>query len=501
MTQDKFQRGRLKKKPAQAVIEFLTIPGLKWAVERLYQEFLDCNKAHVLMLAKRSIITREVCRAILQVNDEMAKMGKPTFEISPEKEEIYFNLESYLIDKVGIEIGGQQHTARSRNDLYTATWRLGIRKYHFQICKLVNELRKQILCIAEGTTDAVMAGHTHLQPSEPITFAHYLCAISSFLSRDFHRLKGAYETINECSLGGTSMGSTTFPIDREMTSELLGFDHPVLNSLDCVSTTDFMLEFMSALAIMNNNLCRFCNDLYVWNSPDFGYIELDDSVTCVSSIMPQKKNPLTLEGIKGKTGTINGDLMAGMSSARTMYYTFSMDFSEILGNVFNCIDESIAILSLMIATLKDIKVRKERMLHNAEGNYCTVTELANALVRHDGISFRAAHRIVAKVVGHMLDKGLKANEIDTVVINLYFQELFNRSTSMTEEDLQGALDPRKNSYSKKTLGGPAPEETMHQIAVLRGLLNEDIVVTESRENKVKEAKERLESLVQEAISA
>ena len=502
MAEDKFQRGRLKIDPAPEVVKYALRPALHVALERYYQAFLDCNKAHVLMLAKQNIISKAAEKAILAVNDEMAKMGdRPTFEIDPNKEEIYFNLETYLIKKTGIEIGGQQHTARSRNDLNYTSWRLATRNAFFEICDLVNKLRQTIIDFANQNKDAVMSGYTHLQPSEPITFAHYCSAISACLERDFHRLKGCYITINENSLGGTSMGSTTFPIDREMTTELLGFDRPVQNSLDCVASTDFALEFLAAMAILNNTLCRICNDLYVWATPDYGYLEIHDSCACISSIMPQKKNPWTLEYIKGKTATAQGLFASGMGTSRTMPYTFCMEFTEILANLWDSVQTTKASVDMLNVTLRTLKVNKERMLKTAEGNYCTVTELANALVRHDKISFRAAHRIVAKVVNHMLEHKLLANQIDTKVVNIYFQELFGKDTIMEERDLQEALDPKMNCYSKKYLGGPAPEEVQRQLNHLQALLDKDKQLTEERRENVAKAKARLEELVSQEINS
>lgn len=500
MAEDKFQRGRLKTDPSPAMVNYVIRPGLELALKRYYQAFLDCNKAHVLMLAKQNIIAKDVAKAILAVNDEMAKMGdKPTFEINPNKEEIYFNLETYLIKKTGIEIGGQQHTARSRNDLNCTSWRLAVRNSYFEVCDAVNALRQAFLNLGKRSTEAVMSGYTHLQPSEPITFAHYCSAVSACLARDFHRIRECYYSINENALGGTSMGSTTFPIDREMTTELLGFDRPVQNSLDCVSATDYMLEYLAAMAIFNNTVCRISNDLYIWATPDYGYIEMDDSVCCISSIMPQKKNPWSYEYIKGRSGTVEGTFMGGICASRSMEYTFSMVLCEVLDNVWKAVECTLATADILKESIKDIKLNTEKMLATAGDNYCTVTELANSLVRHDKISFRAAHRIVAKVVGYMLEHKLKAHEIDVSVVDKFFMELFNQKTSMTEEDLQRALDPKLNCYSKKYMGGPAPQEVQRQLDLLQKQLDEDIQVTSDRKDKLTAAKDKLEAMVQAAI--
>lgn len=270
---EKIHRGKIKTPPDPLVVKYLIAPGIKSDIKYRYQAFLDCNKAHVLMLAKQKIVTKEVAAAILRCNNELAAMGDgPTFEVDPGREDFYFNIEAYLIEHVGIEIGGQQHTARSRNDLYATCARLGVRKAYFEICHIYNRMRQAILDVAAKNTDAVFAGYTHMQPSEPITFAHYCSAILNAMQRDYRRIAHCYEALNICPLGGGSMGSTTWDIDRNYTAKLLGFDAPVDNSIDCVASRDFTTDILAVLSLSANTLSRFCQDLYVWATPDYGYI-------------------------------------------------------------------------------------------------------------------------------------------------------------------------------------------------------------------------------------
>ena len=283
------ERGRLKEPPAREVTDIMVAPTLTdEEVERSYQSYIDINKAHVLMLAKQGIIGKDVAAKILQVAKDMAAMGtKPAFEITPALEEMYFNLENYLIEQVGMEVGGQQHTARSRNDLHATVDRMETRNALLAFGRLVNKFRRTLLELARKNKDAVMSGYTHLQPSEPITFAHYLSAVSAALTRDYARLMRAWDATNLNPLGGGSMGSTTWPIDREYTTRLLGFDGLVQNSLDCVCSRDYLLEVMSALSIMASTLVRVTTDMRIWATPDYGYIEVPDKVAVCSSIMPQ----------------------------------------------------------------------------------------------------------------------------------------------------------------------------------------------------------------------
>ncbi len=499
---EKIHRGKIKTPPDPLVVKYLIAPGIKSDIKYRYQAFLDCNKAHVLMLAKQKIVTKEVAAAILRCNNELAAMGDgPTFEVDPGREDFYFNIEAYLIEHVGIEIGGQQHTARSRNDLYATCARLGVRKAYFEICHIYNRMRQAILDVAAQNTDAVFAGYTHMQPSEPITFAHYCSAILNAMQRDYRRIAHCYEALNICPLGGGSMGSTTWDIDRNYTAKLLGFDAPVDNSIDCVASRDFTTDILAVLSLSANTLSRFCQDLYVWATPDYGYVEVSDSCAVCSSIMPQKKNPWVLEHIKAKAAHVEGAFMSALNVLKNVIYSHSEDTcGEAAKYLFTGIDEMKEMCELMEVSIKGITVKKDRMLETARGNFCTVTELANYLVRHDKISFRMAHDIVADVVAYMIEHNKKADEIGTDVVNPIFMRLFGRTTSMTDEEVRAALDPTKIAYAKKCIGGTAPEEVTRQLKNRQAVLDSDNAELAARESAVAEAKAELETEVAKMIA-
>jgi len=499
---EKIHRGKIKGAPDPLVVKYLIEPGIRNDIKYRFQAFLDCNKAHVLMLAKQGIVQKEVAQAILKCNVDMALMGEtPTFTIEPDREDFYFNLEAYLIEQVGIEIGGQQHTARSRNDLYATCARLSVRQIYFDICHSYNRMRQAIIEMAKANQDAVFAGYTHMQPSEPITFAHYCSAILNAMDRDYRRLANAYEGLNICPLGGGSMGSTTWAIDRQYTSDLLGFDKPMDNSIDCVASRDFATDILAALSISANTISRFCQDLYVWSTPEYGYIEVSDSCAVCSSIMPQKKNPWVLERIKAKAAHIEGFFISALNVMKSTIYSHSEEVcGEAATYLFPGLEEMKKMCELMEISVKGISVKKERMLTMAQGNFCTVTELANDLVRHDQISFRMAHDIVAEVVAYMIEHNKKANEIGTEVVNPIFMNLFGRATTMTDEDVRNALDPVKIAYAKKCVGGTAPEEVSRQLRLSQRHLDQDKEELSERENKVLEAKKKLEKTLQTFIA-
>ena len=497
-------RGKLKKDPAPSLIKYINQPGIDEDKEFSYQTYLDLNKAHVVMCAKQGIIDRDSAKIILKVTKEMAAMGKePTFPIDPALESMYFNLEKYLIEHAGIEAGGKVHTARSRNDLCSTKFRIDFRKVYFEICEKLNQLRREILAKANDTKDVVLAGYTHLQPSEPITVGHYLACMLSALERDYRRLSGVYVSLNLCPLGGGSMGSTTFPIDRELTSKLLGFDAPVDNSLDCVGSRDWALEMLSTVSILANNLSRFAHDFYVWATPQFGYIDLDDSVSICSSIMPQKKNPQTLEQIKGRAGNVEGTFVAAYGAMKNTPYTNCSDGTSVAVSFLRLgLHETAAILDLMIDTIKAMTPNKERLLHEALTDFCTMTELANTLVRIEKVSFREAHEVVAMIVDHMLKTGKKANEITAKDVDSCFVSTLEKHiTVLTDEDVTSALDPTKNVKNKKCIGGTSEEEITRQLANRSSRLCEDQKELKAREESVCEANKALNQAVDDLINS
>lgn len=496
------QRGKIKKAPAKEIVDYLIRPAIASDLQRSYQTFLDINKAHVLMLAKQGIIEKDVAKQILQVTQEIASMqDNPQFEIIPDVEDLYFNFERYLIKRTSLEVGGQQHTARSRNDMFATQIRYDARRVFLELCQHFNTLRRNFLQLARNNTDAVMSGYTHLQPSEPITLAHYCSAVLNAMSRDYERLSHVWTTINQCPLGGGSMGSTTFNIDRHYTSELLGFDKPLENSLDCVAGRDFALEMTAAMSMATLTFGRIAMDLTIWATPEYGYLEVDDSVAGCSSIMPQKKNPIGLEHVRAKAAHQEAFYVSICTGMKNVPYMHCRDISsESMRYFWTAMTEFMQDTDLLNVSIKDIKVNKERMIDCARRNFCTVTELANYLVRIDKISFREAHEIVADVVGYLNEKHLLADQISLNELNMFCQRLFNFSTKMTEQDLKAALDPVKNAQSKTCMGGSASAEVNRQLDVIEKQLQQDEALCKERLTHINAAKQKLEAAVDAFIA-
>lgn len=496
------QRGKMKKAPAKELVDYLIRPAIATDLERSYQTLLDINKAHVLMLAKQGIIAKDVAKQILQVTQDIAGMQEhPEFEIIPDVEDLYFNFERYLIKRTSLEIGGQQHTARSRNDMFATEIRYDTRRYFLTLCEHFNNLRRSFLKIARENTDAVMSGYTHLQPSEPITLAHYCSAILNAMARDYERMSHVWSTVNQCPLGGGSMGSTTFDIDRHYTAKLLGFDKPLENSLDCVAGRDFTLELAAAMATAGLTFSRIAMDLTLWATPEYGYIELDDSVSGCSSIMPQKKNPIALEHVRAKSGHLEAFYVSLCTGMKNVPYMHCRDIStESVRYFWTAMTEFLHDADLLNASLREMKVHKEHMVESARRNFCTVTELANYLVRIDKISFREAHEIVADVVGYLNEKHLMADQITLDELNMFCQKLFNFTSKLTADDLKAALDPVKNAQSKTCWGGTAEAEVSRQLDVIEAQLEKDEAERKVRLAQIDQAKADLEKAVEDFIA-
>lgn len=494
-------RERIKEQPATEVIEYLFKPGISNDMARSYSTILAVNAAHVIMLMEEGIITREVGRTILTVTKEMDLAGKPTFEINYNLEDLYFNMEAYLINRVGLDVGGQQHTGRSRNDMLATIIRMDSRECYLKLCGMLNEFRAVLLDFAKTNFNVVMSGYTHLQPSEPITMGHYFSAVLHALERDYQRIISAYSRLNQCPLGSGAMAATSFKINRQTTADLLGFDAYMGNSLDGVASRDYVMEIEAAFGIMMNNLSRLAHDLYLWSTPEYGYIEVGGSVAVCSSIMPQKKNPMTLEHIKAKAAHIEAFFVSAFSALKNTPFTHARDIScESVSYYYTALKEVEAALQLATVTIKTLKVNKELMLERAKNNFCTVTELANYLVRYDGISFRAAHEVVAEIVAYMVEHKKSSEDIDRAILSETVRKTLGTETTLSNEQIANALNPVLNAGTKDIAGGPAPAEVQKQLTKLSNLLAEDKKDLLAKEEEIAAAKAALQDKIDAVIA-
>ena len=487
---------RLAELPADEVVTYLYGPRMREERDTSFGYLTEVNQAHVVMLARQAIIESDAAASLLRAIEELAVAGKDQLELDPRREDLYFNYERAIIEKVGPAVGGQMHTARSRNDLGSTMYRMRCRDVLLQLLHEVSACRQALLAKAGQHLNTVMPGYTHLQPAQPITFAHYMAAIEEALGRDTARLLGAMARTQLSPLGAGALAGTGFRIDREMTAGLLGFDGVLGNTLDAVASRDYVLETAAAGAILGATLSRYAQDLYVLYSYEFGTVDFPDRVAGTSSIMPQKKNPIVLEHIKGRTAPIAGALMSGLAAIRNTNYTNVIDANrEGLRPVWAGLEELRIALALARVATEAAEPRAELMLARCRANFSTVTELADTLVREWQISFREAHEIVGGVVRDALAAGLDASGITAAMVVSHAEHIVGPGRSLTDGQVQQALDPLHNVEARAHTGGPAPVAVAAALAAAQALLDRDRQAVTTIETKLAAARSGLAAAV------
>jgi argininosuccinate lyase len=373
-------------------------------VERDFRLMMWINQVHVLRLVRQGILSREVGQPLIRALRQLEQEGTAGFTLDPRLKDLYFNLEHALIEKVGMDVGGRMHAGRSRNDLGATMHRLAVREALVDFMGLQFGLRACLLDKAAAHTGTVMPGYTHLQPAQPTTFGHYLASVALALERDAARLLDVYPRLNLNPLGACAFAGTGFPIDRALTAQWLGFDGLVDSTLDAVASRDYVAEFLAALAILGVTLSRLAQDLYLWCAGEWGMVEVADDVAMTSSIMPQKKNPITLEHIKAKAGHLLGALTSTLAVG--VNFMHCRDMGEAVAPLWEALQQAQGVIHLTRRTVLGLRVNKALMLERATQDFSTATELADVLVREKGLPFRVAHGIVASLVTRVLQEGL-----------------------------------------------------------------------------------------------
>ncbi|WP_367339823.1 argininosuccinate lyase [Aminivibrio sp.] len=490
-------RERLKGKAAQEIVDLLFAPSIERDGKNIFEIMLDVDIVHVLMLGKTGILEQGTVSGIVSGLVKIKNEGFSAISVDPTIEDLHYNIEKTLIDRLGMDTGGRMHTARSRNDLGVTCSRIWLREKCIQTMKVLNNFRNTVLRCAEEHHGTVMTIYTHSQPAQPVTFGYYLSGAASSLERDFERLRNAYTHINQCPLGGGAIAGTAFPLDREFTSGLLGFDGVLMNAIDAVASRDYVMETLSALAIMMTEISRFAQDLYMWSTYEFNLLELDDSIAGTSSIMPQKKNPITLEHIKGKAAHTFAALISAMSVLKNAPFSHTRDVSqETLHLAADSFQETKSALVLFSVTLETIKANKEVMIQKARENFSTMTELADALVMDFGLSFRQAHQIVGILVSDLAEKNLSAMHITAESLGDAAISVLGKRLDISEDRLQHILDPSLAVLRHNVKGGTSPEEVKKSIALLEKTLLEDEKFITGSEEKLDAAKKQMNALIE-----
>ena len=458
-------RERLGVPLAPEVVEYIVKPRTD-SLDRDFRLMMLINRAHAVMLASQSILDRDVVRALLDAMAELEAEGVEHLYEDPGPEDLYSTMEQALIQRVGADAGGRLHTGRSRNDLGSTMTRMAARERFLSFLEPLLELRKVLLGLANEHADTVMPGYTHLQPAQPTTLGHYLASVSLAMQRDSDRLLEAYPRLNLNPLGACAFAGTGFPIDRDLTAGLLGFDGLVESTTDAVASRDYASEILAAVASLGVTLSRLAQDLYLWCSDEFSTMEIASEAAFSSSIMPQKKNPGTLEHIKAKAAHLIGALTASLTVQKGLNFMHCRDMShESVDPMWDALTQAEVMITLMRVTVVGLEIDKDLMLKRAAEDFSTATELADLLVREKGLPFRTSHSIVGHTVASAIDQGLRADGITAAMIERAAVEVSGEPLTLTPEQVERALDPVQNLAGKKASGSPSGPETRRLIDI------------------------------------
>ena len=437
--------GRFTKQTDQMVFDFNASITFD---KRLFHEDVTGSIVHATMLAKQGILTEEEKKSIVEgLTGILEDVDAGTLTIDETQEDIHSFVEATLIDRIG-DAGKKLHTGRSRNDQVALDMRLYTRTRVAETDGLLEKLLEVILDTMENNLETYMPGFTHLQKAQPITLAHHYGAYFEMFKRDRQRLADIYKRMNYCPLGAGALAGTTYPLDREYTARLLRFEGPTLNSIDSVADRDYLIEFLSALSTIMMHLSRFSEEIIIWNSNEYQFVELDDAYSTGSSIMPQKKNPDIAELVRGKTGRVYGALMALLTTMKGLPLAYNKDMQEDKEMAFDAMDTAADCITLFTGMIKTMKFRKDRMAKSAMNGFTNATDAADYLVGK-GVPFRDAHGIIGRLVLYCIEK-------DTSIDALSLEELRSISDKF-EEDIYDAVFLKTCVEKRLTVGAPGAE--------------------------------------------
>jgi argininosuccinate lyase len=495
-------RERVTSPPAQAMVDSYYASAVAAGVRFLFEPEMRIHLAHAVMIAECGIVARSDVAQILQVLLALRAAGPSALVVDYQQEDLYSYVERHLIEKLGPAVGGRLHTGRSRNDLNVTSWRLALRTRLLDLLAALVTLRAALLDLASRHSGTVMPGYTHTQHAQPITFGYYLLSAADGLGRDFRRLASALACCDRSPLGAGALSTTGFPIDRAMTRDLLGFADLVEVAYDGVSSRDDVHEAASALAVMMTGLSRVATDLQLWNTAEFGFVELADAYSSVSSIMPQKKNPQALEHIKTVAAVTVGALATALAASKNTSFSDVNDgVTGVNVPVLEAIERTTRALAVAEGVLATLTVHKEAMLRAAAAGFGTATDLADAIVRETGLSFRIAHNIVGRVVRQAVGAGRSADTITGAEVSEAARVLFGQDLAISDGEVRKALDPAENVRSRIVTGGPAPQRMAEMLENRRAQLTDDRARLAEVGDRIAAADARLERSVKELLQA
>lgn len=431
--------------------------------QKFYKQDIRGSIAHVTMLEKQGILTVEEKEKIIDgLQGILTDIENGTLDITTEHEDIHSFVEAHLIERIG-DAGKKLHTGRSRNDQVALDMKLYTRDEIKETSDLLKELMRVLHRIMSENTDTYMPGFTHLQKAQPVTLAHHLGAYFEMFRRDRSRLHDIYTRMNYCPLGAGALAGTTYPLDREYSASLLEFDGPTLNSMDSVSDRDYLIELLSALSTIMMHLSRFCEEIITWNSNEYRFVEIDDSYSTGSSIMPQKKNPDIAELVRGKTGRVYGALISLLTTMKGIPLAYNKDMQEDKELTFDAIDTTKGCIALFTGMIDTITFRKPVMEASAKNGFTNATDAADYLVNH-GVAFRDAHGIIGRLVLLCIEKDISLDELPL--------EEYKKISPVFEEDIYEAISMQTCVKRRNTIGAPGQEAMKQVIAANEEYLSE-----------------------------
>ena len=452
--------GRFTKETDQLVYNFNASISFD---KKLYAQDIRGSIAHVMMLAKQEILTETEKQQIIEgLEGILDDVEKGKLEITDKYEDIHSFVEANLIDRIG-DAGKKLHTGRSRNDQVALDMKLYTRDEIAQIDQLLKTLLRTILGIMQENTETIMPGFTHLQKAQPITLAHHMGAYFEMFKRDHERMRDISKRMNTCPLGSGALAGTTYPLDRDYTAKLLGFDEPTLNSMDGVSDRDYLLELLSALSIVMMHLSRFCEEVIIWNSNEYQFVEIDDAYSTGSSIMPQKKNPDIAELVRGKTGRVYGALTSLLTTMKGIPLAYNKDMQEDKEMSFDAIDTAKGCIALFTGMLSTMQFKKDNMHASAKNGFTNATDAADYLVNH-GVPFRDAHGIVGQLVLYCIEKNIALDDMSL--------EEYKAISPVFEEDIYDAISMETCVNKRLTTGAPGKAAMEQVIQIYKQYIRE-----------------------------
>lgn len=477
-------------------------PGYNFMVEHYFDALIETNKAWAVMLVEAGIVERStgagLMKAILELERE-GRAGMGSFD--PRYEYFYSHMERYLIEHAGEEVAGEINIGRTRPEPLA---RMATRSRLLQVLEGSARLRARLLQLADGEIETVMPQWTHCQPAQPSTLGHYLVAIHDALERDFRRLSSAYQTTNQCTLGCGALAGTSYDIDRARVAELLGFDGFVENTIDCVSGADWAIEVSNAVATMMVTISRFCEDLYFWQTWEFGFVEIGDEYAGSSSMMPQKKNAYPFEYVRARGGRAIGEATAALATLHNTNYQDIKDVEEeVVIPVLRVLDEVIEALRLLEGALASLSFKRDRMLDKAADGFSTASELAAQIHRRNpSLSYRSAHRVVGGVVRRAVETGVEPLEVKAELVQEAAAETLGfRLEDLDDGTVRRALDPRAFVDAHDVPGGPAPVVVQKAIESAHTRLQRDTAATERAQAQLHAAEKMLATEVRSVATA